>query len=273
MYLDYWGLREKPFASDQNPKAYIPSSTHEEALARLHYLVDSQRRLGLLLGAPGGGKSLMLKVLAKQLRRPAVQTALLSLQGLSAREMLWRLAACCGLHPDQGASSFELWRLISDLLAANRCQGITSVVLLDDADSASVEVLEQVVRLVRGEPSSPSLLTVVLAGRSNRTSAMGPQLLELAELRIDLAPWELADTESYLQSGLRRAGGKDSIFSTEALLRLHELSAGAVRRVALLADLALLAAAGGRLPAVDAYTVEAVYDELGVADALAATRD
>jgi type II secretory pathway predicted ATPase ExeA len=138
---------------------------------------------------------------------------------------------------------------------------------------ASGDVLGQVVRLVRGELNSSSRLTVVLAGRSNRTPALGPQLLELAELRVDLAAWELADTESYLQSCLLRAGRKDSVFLPEALLRLHELSGGSVRRVALLADLALLAAAGGRLPLVDAYTVEAVYDELGVMDVLAAAGD
>jgi len=273
MYLDYWGLRQKPFATGQNPQGYVPSSTHEEALARLHYLVDSQRRLGLLLGASGSGKSFMLNVLAKQLRRPSVQTAALSLQGLSAREMLWGLAAACGLHPDEETGAFELWRQLGDLLAANNCQAITNVVLLDDADLASSEVLGQVVRLVRGEPSSSSRLTVVLAGRSNRTLAIGPQLLELAELRVDLAAWELADTENYLQNSLLRAGRKESIFSAEALRRLHELSGGAVRRVALLADLALLAAAAGRLPAVDAYTLEAVYDELGVMDALAAADD
>jgi type II secretory pathway predicted ATPase ExeA len=187
--------------------------------------------------------------------------------------MLWGLAACCGLHPDEGAGAFELWRLLGDLLAANRCQAITNVVLLDDADLATSEVLGQVVRLVRGEPSRASRLTVVLAGRSNRTLAIGPQLLELSELRIDLAAWDLADTESYLQSSLLRAGRKDFIFSAEALLRLHELSGGAVRRLALLADLALLAAAAGRLAAVDAYTVEAVYDELGVMDALVAADD
>jgi type II secretory pathway predicted ATPase ExeA len=273
MYLDYWGLREKPFANGRNPKAYIPSSTHEEALARLHYLVDSQRRLGLLLGAPGSGKSFMLSVLAQQLRRAAVRAAAFSLQGLSAHEMLWSLAAACGLHPDQGAGAFELWRLVGDLLAANNCQGIANVVLLDDADSASADVLGQVVRLVRGELSSSSRLIVVLAGRSNRMLALGSQLLELAELRVDLAAWELADTESYLQSCLLRAGRKESAFLPEALLRLHELSGGSVRRVALLADLALLAAAGGRLPLVDAYTVEAVYDELGVMDALVAAGD
>jgi type II secretory pathway predicted ATPase ExeA len=267
MYLDYWGLREKPFAGGRTPPAYIPSSTHEEALARLHFVVESQRRLGMLFGSPGSGKSFMLHVLARQLRRASTQAVAFSLQGLSPHEMLWALASRCGLHPDAATSCFELWRRVDDQLLANCRQEIATVVLLDDADSARRETLEQVVRLVRGEPSCPNRLTVVLAGRLQRMASLGPQLLELAELRIDLAAWEFPDTENYVRSGLQRAGRKDPAFSTEALLRLHELSAGAVGRVALLADLALLAAAGGRLPVIDAHTVEAVYEELGVSNA------
>lgn len=270
MYLSYWQLRAKPFGGATQP-AYIPSSTHEEALARMHYLIESRRRLGLLLGPPGCGKSFLLDLLARQLRRVSAAAACFSLQGLSAREMLWKLADSFGLYPDPVASSFDLWLQIDQQVAENRCQGIATVVLLDDADSAQRETLEQVVRLARGEPGLPNRLTLALAGRSDRISALGRQLLELADLRIDLAAWDFTDTENYVRQSLVRAGRKNSAFSAEGLLRLHELSDGAVRRVALLADLALLAAAGGKLPLVDDHTVQAVYDELGVMDDLAAT--
>jgi general secretion pathway protein A len=185
--------------------------------------------------------------------------------------MLWKLADSLGLYPEQTASSFDLWLQINQRVEENRCQGMATVILLDDADAALPETLEQVVRLARGEPGSPNRLTLVLAGRSDRKSAFGRQLLELAELRIDLAAWEFADTENFVRQSLAHAGRKNPAFSAEALLRLHELSQGVARRTALLADLALLAAAAGKLPLVDAHTVEAVYDELGVMDDLVAT--
>ena len=270
MYLTYWQLREKPFGGGTRQPAYIPSSTHEEALARLQYLVESRRRLGLLLGAPGSGKSFLLDLLSRQLRRVSAAAACFSLQGLSPHEMLWTLADSFRLLPDRSASSFDLWLQINEHIAENRCQGIATVILFDDADIARGETLEQVVRLARGEPGLPNRLTLALAGRTDRIFAIGRELLELAELRIDLAAWDFSDTESFVRHSLERAGRKNPAFSAEGLLRLHELSDGAVRRVALLADLALLAAAGGKLPLVDAHTVQAVHDELGVMDDLAA---
>lgn len=270
MYLAYWQLQAKPFGGGATQPAYIPSASHEEALARLQYLIESRRRLGLLLGSPGSGRSFLLDLLSRQLRRVSAATACFSLQGLSAHEMLWKLADSLGLYPEPAASSFDLWLQVNQQVAENRCQGIATVILLDDADAARPDTLDQVVRLARGEPGWPNRLTLALAGRYDRVSAFGRPLLELAELRIDLASWEFPDTENYVRQSLARAGRKNPAFSAEGLLRLHELSEGAVRRVALLADLALLAAAGGKLPLVDAHTVQAVYDELGVMDDLAA---
>lgn len=272
MYLGYWGLREQPFAREQGPQAYVASAPHEEALARLHYLVESKRRLGLLLGMPGNGKSFMLAVLARQRRAAPGQSVRLSLQGLPPHEFLWQLAARLGLHPEQTAGAFELWRALSDRLAENQCQRLPTLLLLDDVDLAPRETLEQVVRLARTEANGPNYLTLVVTSQPQRTGCLGRELLELAELRIDLGTWELADTEQFVGACLARAGhhGKNSVFSPEALFRLHELSEGAVRRVALLADLALLAAAGGKLPQVDAHTIEAVYEELGVMDVVGA---
>ena len=69
MYQAHWGLQESPFRGDLDPKSYYQSPTHEEALARLSFLVGQHRRLGLLVGPSGSGKSLLLEVFAQQLRR------------------------------------------------------------------------------------------------------------------------------------------------------------------------------------------------------------
>lgn len=270
MYLRYWGLREQPFVPRQDPQAYIASAPHEEALARLHYVIESRRRLGLLLGTPGSGKSLTLALFGRQLRALPGQTVRLNLQGLSPHEFLWQLAAKLNLCPEHASEPLELWQLLNDRLAENHCQQLTTVVLLDDADLAPRKTLEQVVRLAGAEPICPNRLTMIVTSQPN-LKHLGRELLELAELRIDLETWELADTEHFVSACLARAGRnqKDSVFQPEALLRLHELAQGAIRRVAQLADLALLAAAGSKLQQIDAHTVEAVYEELGVMDACA----
>jgi type II secretory pathway predicted ATPase ExeA len=82
MYQAHWGLRESPFRGLLDPKFFYQSPTHDEALARLQFLVHDRRRLGLLIGPSGSGKSLLLEVFADQLRRSAQPVAKLSLLGV-----------------------------------------------------------------------------------------------------------------------------------------------------------------------------------------------
>ena len=82
MYQTHWELDESPFRGALDPQSFCQSPTHEEALARLHFLVDHHRRLGLLMGPPGSGKSLMLEFFADQLRRGGRPAARVDLLGI-----------------------------------------------------------------------------------------------------------------------------------------------------------------------------------------------
>jgi general secretion pathway protein A len=264
MYESHWGLQESPFRGDLDPKSYYQSPTHEEALARLSFLVGQRRRLGLLVGPSGSGKSLVMEVFAGQLRRRGAQVARLSLLDVEPTEMLWLLACQWGLNPSATASAAALWRAIGDRLLEYRCQQWNAVVLLDDAHRADPQTLQHVTRLARFDPSPEMWLTLVLAGRNEGMARLGESLLGLASLRIDLEPWERNDTEEFVNARLTQAGGQSLVFQQPAVDRLHELAHGIPRRVSQLADLALLAGAGQNLGQIDAGVVEAVYQELGV---------
>jgi len=266
MYKDHWGLRDTPFSSDLDPQAFFESQVHEEALARLYYLVEQRRRLGLLLGAHGSGKSLLLEVLCDQLRRAGRPVARLRLVGVSAAEFPWLLARELGvdLRPDEGPTS--LWRSIADRIAANRHQQWGTMVLLDDVDEAEAELRTAIVRLTQLEPGRDAGLTIILSARLDRASRLGPRLLELSELRIDLDSWEEEDTAAFLSTALKRAGREGPAFGAAAIARLHQLSGGVPRRVRQLADWALMAGAGQQQQQIDALTVETVFEELGVRD-------
>ena len=93
--------------------------------------------------------------------------------------------------------------------------------------------------------------------------------MEIADLRIDIESWEQADTVQYITAALTRAGRSTSTFTEEAMHRLHDLCGGIPRRVNQLANLAMLAAAGLKLPLVDTDTVDGAYHELGVVHAVA----
>ncbi len=265
MYQSHWGLQAQPFGDARRGGAFYQSPTHEEALARLYFLVEQRRRLGLLLGAPGSGKSLLLSVFAHELRQAGGHVAATQLQGLEPVELLWELAVQLGLNPPAPTSVPELWRMLNDRLAEHRFQQWSTVILLDDADQAAPRVLDQVLRLDRQASATGSELTLVLTARPDRVMHLGVAFTELTDLRIDLTPWDLDETEGYLRSALEQAGCRRAVFDPEAVARLHELTGGIPRRVSRLADLALLAGAGQGLEHIDAEVVQSVYRELEVA--------
>jgi type II secretory pathway predicted ATPase ExeA len=264
MVYSYWNLRESPFNGGTDPRYFYESTGHEEALARLHFLVDQRRRMGLLLGESGVGKSLVLEVFARQKRSPMRQVVVTSLLGMTPADFLWQLAVRLGRDPAPTESLFLLWRNVADQLAENRQQHVGTVLLLDDADEADPEVLQQVVRIAQTENKPQSRLTIVLAAQSRRVGNLGRRLLELADLRIDIEPWSEADTAAYLRWSLAQVGRTQPVFTGEALRQIYELAEGLPRRVKQLADMALVAGAGMEVNEIDTAVVESVFHELGI---------
>ena len=267
MYRAHWGLREAPFRGHLDPRFFYQSPTHEEALARLHFLVEENHRLGLLLGESGAGKSLVLEVFSREFRRGSGQLANLSLLGVDAHELLWMMAADFGLSPSRSDDTFRLWRSISDRLTENRYQQVNTLLLLDDADEATSEVCDQITRLIQADSLAHGRLIVVLASTVERAGRLGQRLLQLTDLRIDLDAWQEEDIDGFITDALAQAGRRQATFDHEAIVRLRQLTGGVPRRVTKLANLALLAGAGRRLTKIDAVTVEAAHHELGVAAA------
>src|SRR5215213_7697021 len=113
MFLSHWGLKESPFRGGIDPRYFFQGPTHEEALARLHFLADERRAVGLVLGAAGMGKSLLLEVFARQLRAGGRQVAKVNLIGLGPQELIWQVAAQLGVNPVGQPSLGQLWQALS----------------------------------------------------------------------------------------------------------------------------------------------------------------
>jgi general secretion pathway protein A len=148
-------------------------------------------------------------------------------------------------------------------LAANRYQQLTTILLLDDADAAQAEVIAAIERLTQLDTSPAARLSIVLAARPGRVARLGLRLLELSDLRVDLAAWSRDDTAAFIKHTLATAGRSTPVFSEAALARLHELSEGIPLRAKQLADLALVAGAGGNVVQIEPATIESVCQELG----------
>src|SRR5262245_38473518 len=96
MYLAHWGLTRPAFTTIGDPEAYCLTPTHAEACARIEYLVDQHRRLGLLVGAAGAGKSMTLAHVSRKLDRQRHRCVTLSTLGIDYDEFMWKLASRLG---------------------------------------------------------------------------------------------------------------------------------------------------------------------------------
>jgi general secretion pathway protein A len=259
-------LNAAPFRNCLDPRRFFLAPTHEEALARLDFLAGERRRLGLLFGRSGCGKSLVLEVFARQLRRAGSIAARYSLLGMDSYEFLWATAGALGINPDREVGRGLLWSAVADRLTEFRLQRQRSVLLLDDVHAAPAEVMQHLARLVQLDLSPESGLTIVLTCDADQANRLSRGLLELAELRVDLESWSPEDTASYLADALHRVGRDAPIFDSSAAARIHDLADGVPRRVNQLADMALLAAAGQELDHIDGPMVEEVFHELAVVE-------
>jgi len=262
MQLDHWGLDRPPFAVAGGVDQFYPSAGHDEALARLDYLVDTRRRLGVLVGEAGVGKSLTLRVAARRLARQGAAVVAIDATGTGTRDFFWQLAAGLGTAPRDEAEVGRLWRLVADRVVENRLAQVATVLLVDDAGQAGPDVFTHLVRLARLDPSPAARWTIVLAAEAAQAARWSEPVRELVDLRIDLGPWSEEDSIGFVQTALVDAGRFDPVFDDDALRAIHELSGGVPRRVARLAEFALLAGAAAEMQSLDAATVHAAFDEL-----------
>lgn len=265
--LKHWGLQRWPFPADPQVNQVYPTEGQQEAQARIEHLVDSRRRLGVVLGGSGVGKSLLLHAAARKLSRAGCQALVVGLVGVSTREMLWQICAGFGAAPAGDADIARLWRIVVDRVRENRLQQIHTVLFLDDAGQAGPDILTQLIRLTRIDPAPRSLWTMILSSEASQAHRWNESLLELVDLRIELPAWELADTIGYVQTSLVDAGCLEPVFDQEALRELHELSGGVARKVARLADFALLAGAAAETTTIDATLVRTAHQETNWATA------
>jgi len=261
MYQSHWGLEKTPFPSGLEPALFYEGAGQRESLARLRFLVDQGRRLGLVLGEPGLGKSLLIEVFARECRQQSRAIAQLNLMGLSSREFFCQL--CVELQAPARVEDdlVRLFRLLTDRIYENQLQGVPTVLLLDNVDQAGPDLLTHLLRLVHHN-TDDGWLTLVLTANRDRTSRLGSELLDLVDLRIDLQPWDELDTTGYLQLALVEAGSERPLFADQALSEMHRLAEGVPRRINRLADYALLAGSSSGEEVICSATVQSAHEAM-----------
>jgi general secretion pathway protein A len=247
MYERFFGLTEKPFAITPDPRYLYLSERHAEALAHLAYGIQEAGGFVQLTGEVGTGKTMMVRSLLQQL--PAnCDMALILNPRITPAEFL--LAICDELHvpvPEKLTSSVKgLVDLLTRFLLNAHSRGRRVVVMVDEAQNLSPDVLEQVRLLTNLETATQKLLQIILVGQPELREVLGrSDLRQLAQRitgRYHLEALTKPETIAYVRHRLRVAGATADVFTPGALREVHRLSGGIPRIINVVCDRGLLGA-------------------------------
>jgi general secretion pathway protein A len=253
MYEAFFGLRERPFQLTPNPRFLFLNPGHREALATLRYGLTSSPGITLLVGEAGTGKTTLLRAALHAEWRPQHRHAVICNPTLAPSDFYDILADILGLHYAGGQKGRFLLAFERDLRSRHESGGTTAIVV-DEAQSLSHELFEEIRLLANFETDTAKLVNVVLAGQPELDARLAdPSLRQLAQrvvLRSRLAPLDLQATADYISTRLQVAGGvPGEVFTRDAIRTVFHASGGIPRTIGVVCENALLAGfATGRKP-------------------------
>ena len=275
MYKEFFGLRANPFNVNPDPRYLFLTRHTEEALACLTYGIQSRKGFVLLTGEVGTGKTTLINKLLEWLRLQQVATAFIFNSRLDVPQLLDFVMADFGIPCDSKSKSQVLQRLYNWLLDRYRA-GETAVLIVDEAQSLSDEVLEEIRMMTNLETFTEKLLQIVLVGQPELEQRLKqPQLRQLRQrltLRAKTHPLNVEETKAYIAQRLRIAGSNgEPIFDNDAVLSLFRYSTGIPRIINLLSEHCLVSAFVDQKKLVTADIVDSVAKDFDLLDGTAAT--
>jgi general secretion pathway protein A len=245
MYEGFYGLRERPFELTPNPKYLLLTKAHREALGNLEFGIQARPGITVLTGEAGTGKTTLVR--AAMARVDAASNAgpttwaYLKNPTLSQEDFLRFLATRFELPAD---SQISKTRLLDDLERA-LVEGLRAALIVDEAQSVPLDLLEEIRLLANIESNTEKLLPILLVGQPELAARLNEdalrQLKQRVALRCKLSALSLAESGAYIAGRIEMAGGDpSSMFSRDAVIAIHEAAGGIPRTISVICANALL---------------------------------
>jgi len=270
MYKKFFGLKQEPFSIAPDPHYLFMSERHREALAHLLYGVRGGGGFVLLTGEIGAGKTTVCRCFLEQMPR-RTNVAYIFNPRQTAEELLESICEDFRLprhiDPSRVPSARDHVAALNEFMLRTHGAGQNNVLIIDEAQSLSTEVLEQLRLLTNLETNERKLLQIILIGQPELRDVLArPELEQLAQrviARYHLGALTPRETAQYIQHRLTVSGLKGALpFDADSVQRIHALSRGVPRRINLLCDRALLGAYAKGKPQVDVAIVDKAAAEV-----------
>ncbi|OGP49900.1 MAG: hypothetical protein A2Y79_02875 [Deltaproteobacteria bacterium RBG_13_43_22] len=244
MYQLFFGLKEKPFRITPDPRFLYLSEKHAEALDHLTYGISQGEGFMVISGDVGTGKTTIIRSLTERLDASRIKTAIVLNPLLEIEDLLKTILEDFGLSP-KGNSKKELIDQLNAFLLSLTRGGIKAVVIIDESQNLTSDLLEELRSLSNLETDQEKLLQIVLVGQLELWNKLNSPALRQLKQRISvnycLEPLSLKETKEYISHRLSIAGSRGNlVFSTRALRLIHKVSRGIPRLINLLCDRTLL---------------------------------
>ncbi len=253
MYEAHFGLTRRPFAETLDVSAYLPLPSRDAALRRMRYGLDGGGGAVAAFGPSGSGKTLLIRALARDLGTSAVD---LAFPAMPASELMAFLADELRAPADRAPGMAGSIRRIRAILSSSASRGDRPMVVVDEGhlidDPATFEALRLLLNFASGDVPD---IRLVLIGSGEMLLKMPPSLLDRLAARCLVGTLSEAESTSYIEGRLARAGATIPLFGPSALRALYIEADGLPRRLNRLADLALLIAYARESDAPDAESV------------------
>ncbi len=266
MYKEYFGLKDLPFSISPDPSFLYMSEKHREALAHLLFGIKSEGAFVLLTGEVGTGKTTICRCMLDSLPENC-DTAFIINPRLSDIELLATICEEIGIPGPEGTSSIKIFvDLINRRLLDSHAAGRRTLLIIDEAQNLSPEVLEQLRLLTNLETNRAKLLQIVLIGQPELRDMLARtelrQLSQRITARFHLEPLSQKEVSDYISHRLIVAGARHRLFPLAVTRTLYRLSKGIPRLINLICDRALLGAYVQGKEMVDGMTLKKAAAEV-----------
>jgi type II secretory pathway predicted ATPase ExeA len=269
MYKSYFGLRALPFGASPDPRFLFLRPQIQEALACLQYGIAARKGFVVMTGEVGTGKTTLLRAVLDTFAKGRVATAFLSNPRLDVLGFFEIVLTDFGIPPLSRTKSGMLLQLNSWLIERFRARQLC-VIVIDEAQNLSWDLLEEIRLLTNLETTSEKLVQIVLSGQPElEEMLLNPKVRQLRQrvsLWVRTQALNSEETQAYIGERLRIAGASEPVLLPEAMELVYYYSKGIPRIINLICEHALINAYAEQVKPIPAHIVESVGLELDLVE-------